>query len=282
VSAAAARVSRVLSSDQVGLGLAGSLLVHVLLVAGVAFWPTGGDSRIYLAPTYNVHLLAAPPAAPAAPPTATPKPPSPAVVKKPPPEKTAPPAQPKPKPKPAEAIGSKKQAAKPKPKPKRIKPQVDPAAQAERELRRRLAQLERRTRTRRQVDSAISRIQSRVASRGRAAGGVMGSAGGGGGSKTSMRFQVYHTEVWQRIRSHWIVPEALIKSTRGLEAIVVITIGRNGSLLSARLEKSSGNSRYDLTALRAVKKAAPYPPLPIGYRRGSYEMGIRFRPEDRT
>lgn len=279
MSFATARVSNVFSGDQVGLGLAGSLLVHVLLVAGVAFWPaSGNNNRIYLAPAYNVRLLAAPPAPPA-PPAAAPKAAVP--VKKPEPTAVKPQPQPKPQPKPAEAIGTKKQEAKPEPKPKRIKPKVDPA-QAERELSRRLAQLERRTQSRRQVDSAISRIQSRVASRASAAGGVAGSAGGGGGDKTSMRFQVYHTEVWQRIRTHWIVPEAMIKSTRGLETIVVIIIRRNGSLAGVRLEKSSGNTRYDQTALRAVKKAGPYPPLPIGYRRATYEMGVRFRPEDHT
>lgn len=278
MSALVAKYFGSVGGDQISLGVAGSLLAHVLLVAAVIFWPAGGsNNRVYFAPTYNVRLLSA---APAPPPVAAKPAPKPAAVLKPKPKPVAAPA-PKPK---AEPIAAKKKAKpKAKPKPKRIKPKVNKAAEAakaEQELARRMAQLKKRTQARRTVDSALSRIAGRVASRGRAAAGVAGSAGSGGGDKTSRLFAAYHTQVWQLIRAQWIVPEALIKSTRGLETVLLITIRRDGTLSRMSLEKSSGNSRFDQTALRAAKKAGPYPRLPAGYRRGTYEMGVRFRPED--
>jgi len=50
----------------------------------------------------------------------------------------------------------------------------------------------------------------------------------------------------------------------------------NGTLNEAGFEKPSGNRFFDESALKAIKKAAPFPPLPDWVREGSIEVGIRF------
>lgn len=49
------------------------------------------------------------------------------------------------------------------------------------------------------------------------------------------------------------------------EAVVVFTVLPNGGVVDLRIESSSGDSAFDLTALGAVRDAGPYPPLPRGF-----------------
>ena len=60
------------AGDQFGWALAVSLGLHLLIIAAVIVWPSGGQKRILFAPTYQVSLVAAPPlpAAPAKKPAA--------------------------------------------------------------------------------------------------------------------------------------------------------------------------------------------------------------------
>jgi TonB family protein len=46
------------------------------------------------------------------------------------------------------------------------------------------------------------------------------------------------------------------------------------------VEKGSGNERFDQTALRAVRRASPFPRLPGVLRESKHEVGLRFRAED--
>jgi colicin import membrane protein len=45
-------------------------------------------------------------------------------------------------------------------------------------------------------------------------------------------------------------------------------------------EKRSGNHYLDDSAMRAIKKANPLPPLPDVFRDEYLEIGIRFLPSD--
>jgi TonB family protein len=260
--------------DQLGWGVLVSLGLHVLLVAALVLWPGWHASRrITFAPVYSVRLVG-PPRLPA---PAAPKP-KPAVRVKPKPKS---PARPAPRPKPAaskkEAIGlKKKKAAKPK---RRVRAKPTPKVDDSAELDKRIRRLQRKVAAERALERAISRIQSRVASRNNTLPGAFASAGGG---QLSMRFQVYYTQLWEKIRRHWVVPEALVQNTRGLMAVIVMRIRKDGSLAKVWLEQSSGNPRFDTSALRAVERAAPFPPLPAGLRQPVHEVGVRFRIEDIT
>jgi len=291
--------------DQLGWAIAISLALHLILVAVVSFAPELGlnKRREFFSPAYQVELVGPPSAPSSAPPMAAPPSPAPAkpaakpVAKpaakpapkpKPAAEKKKPEkirAKPKPPPKLAEAVGGKKDKAKIE-KTKRIerlKAERAQAAKAERELKERMDRLKRQADERRRLEGAINRLERKAATAHNQTGGAFApaaTAGAASGPKTSLRFQVYYTELWQRIRRHWYLPEAFVGKARGLTAIVVLRIGRDGRLEKVWLEKSSGNGRFDSSAERAAKRAAPFPPLPAGYRGGSHEVGVRFRAED--
>lgn len=94
---------------------------------------------------------------------------------------------------------------------------------------------------------------------------VGGSAGGGGGLETN-----YLMKISEEIRQHWAFPE--IKG-KNFEAVIAVTIMKDGTIMINNIEKSSGDSLFDSSALRAIKKASPVTPPP-------YEMnfGMRFIP----
>ncbi|MBF0488218.1 MAG: TonB family protein [Nitrospirae bacterium] len=79
----------------------------------------------------------------------------------------------------------------------------------------------------------------------------------------------YSDIVGAHVRKRWAYPESAKKS---LEAVVVFTIKQDGRIEGMKLEKSSGNSFFDRSALSAVNKSVPMPQPPLD----AYEVGIRF------
>lgn len=110
-----------------------------------------------------------------------------------------------------------------------------------------------------------------------------GGAERGGSSQSSEEYglarKLYYSEVWKSIQSQWAVPVELLNRD-DLEAIVIIKIRRDGTIMDMRFEKKSGNDIFDTSVLRAIQKANPLPPFPKTYSPPYEEIGIRFRPKD--
>lgn len=72
----------------------------------------------------------------------------------------------------------------------------------------------------------------------------------------------YFTKIKQLIEANWEYPELALRY--GLEGKLSLefTIGSNGQLERARVVRSSGSQLLDDEALRAIKAAAPFPPIP--------------------
>lgn len=98
------------------------------------------------------------------------------------------------------------------------------------------------------------------------------------GGQIGLARRLYYTEVWNAIRSQWALPEFL--KSQQLEAVLVLTVRRDGKIVSIRFEKKSGNNLFDESVLRAVRKANPLPPFPEIYSPPEEQIGIRFRPQD--
>ncbi len=81
----------------------------------------------------------------------------------------------------------------------------------------------------------------------------------------------YYSQVQERIWSEWVLPEFRIKGD--LLAIINIRIMKDGRINILGVEKSSGNSLFDRSAIRAIRKASPLPPPPY-----EIEIGVRFTP----
>jgi TonB family protein len=102
-------------------------------------------------------------------------------------------------------------------------------------------------------------------------------------SKTSPRLESklneYYQKVWAKIKEEWTIPENLLKEMVDLETIIVLIIEKDGKIQRSWFEKKSGNDLYDQTAMRAIKKAEPFPPIPKELSEDTLEIGIRFYPD---
>lgn len=90
---------------------------------------------------------------------------------------------------------------------------------------------------------------------------------------------IYGKIVESKIKEVWTIPENLVKEIVDLETIIIIIIDKDGRVQKSWFEKRSGNAFYDQSAMRAIKKAEPLPPIPIELNKETIEFGIRFTPD---
>jgi TolA protein len=105
------------------------------------------------------------------------------------------------------------------------------------------------------------------------------AAGGSGKGVPDTDLSAYYNEIWKRIRSMWAIPEGL--SSSSLSAVYSIRVARDGRIVDVWLESGSGNGAFDDSALRAIKKADPLPPIPDKYEDTTMDVGIRFHSDKR-
>jgi len=96
-----------------------------------------------------------------------------------------------------------------------------------------------------------------------------------GDAESKARMNEYYAAIWSRIRGKWAPPQGIL-SGELLEAVIDVTILRSGAVAKVDFEKRSGNRYFDESAVKAVQKAAPFPPLPAWMGDTSIELGIRF------
>ena len=101
----------------------------------------------------------------------------------------------------------------------------------------------------------------------------------GGSSVWESKLNEYYSMIWAKIKEEWTLPENLPKGKTNLETIIVVLIDREGRIQKSWLEKRSGNALYDQMAMRAIKKAEPFPPIPKEFGESTFEIGIRFHPD---
>ena len=132
-----------------------------------------------------------------------------------------------------------------------------------------------------QVSSAIEGIRKKVTI-GSAGAVETGDPGTGGTSSgfMSIKYKMYYNLIWQRIRNVWVLPSGALQGRKDLETIIGIRIAKDGQIVDIQVEKKSGNPYLDESALRAIKKANPLPPLPPGMEVDKFDVGVRFTPSD--
>jgi colicin import membrane protein len=251
-----------------------SLVLHLTAIAALFLLPNLASSRTYYSPVLSVRLmnvapapnLASQPAAPPAPetdlPSSLPAPPKPKVKEK--PVSLAPTSKEPEEKKIDEAIARIRQRQEGK--------KIDSAIENIRS--------EKETR---QLNSAIENIRKRVTI-GTSGAVETGEAGTGGASTAilSLKHKMYYNLIWQRIRSVWVLPEEALRGQKNLETIITIRIAKDGQIENVQFEQKSGNAFLDESALRAIKKANPLPPLPPGMEEDKFDVGVRFKPSELT
>ena len=81
----------------------------------------------------------------------------------------------------------------------------------------------------------------------------------------------YLSLVFGRIRDLWDNP---VRASAVLRVTLYFKILKDGRILDAQVEKSSGIDLFDQSAMRAILSSVPFPPLPTEYR-GEY-LGIHL------
>ena len=108
-------------------------------------------------------------------------------------------------------------------------------------------------------------------------GSALGAGGRGGpGIVKGMDYVIYQNRMLSTIKNNWlwVVPRSNIK------VVVHFNIKDNGEIVGLKIVQSSGNSSYDDSVLRAVRKSSPLPALTESIRNGFSEVELTFRPED--
>jgi protein TonB len=84
----------------------------------------------------------------------------------------------------------------------------------------------------------------------------------------------YQQGVYKKVAGVWQWPAETPKP--GAKAVVIATIQKNGTISQPALHMKSGSDAWDSAALEAVRRAAPFEPLPVSYRPPSVEVHFHF------
>jgi TonB family protein len=96
-----------------------------------------------------------------------------------------------------------------------------------------------------------------------------------GTGEMDAQMRAYYAMIWSRIKGMWALPQGILPG-EVLETVIDLTILRNGAVTQVSFEKRSGNSYFDESAMKAIRKASPLPPLPTWIGGNSLGIGIRF------
>ncbi len=260
-------------SSRVGAMFFLSVGLHCVAISAMFFLPNLASSRLYYSPVYSVRLVA--PTLPAVnePGSSNPAPAPVSSAPKPAGEAGKPKTKEKPislapakKEDPGKGIAEAVDRIRQRQEGKKIDSAID-RIRSEKESR--------------QVSSAIENIRRRVTI---GTSGTVeaeeGSTGGASSGILAMKCKIYYNLIWQRIRSAWVLPDEALRGQKNLETIINIRIAKDGQIEEVQFEKKSGNSYLDESALRAIKKANPLPPLPPGFEGDKFDLGVRFTPSE--
>jgi colicin import membrane protein len=99
----------------------------------------------------------------------------------------------------------------------------------------------------------------------------------GTGIEPEFYMKQYLSTVFQKIHAHWVLPD-LQNWDNSLEAVLVITIRRDGVIANNFFERKSDNIYFNQFVLKALKDASPLPPFPDQLTENTIEIGLRFKP----
>jgi len=85
-------------------------------------------------------------------------------------------------------------------------------------------------------------------------------------------FSYYLEAIERKVSQNWFAGTS--GGPEGLSCVVYFRLDRDGQVRDARIERGSGSSYFDRSALRAVRSSAPFPPLPKAF--GDSYLGIHF------
>ncbi len=276
-------LTRGVYTDRAWLGMiALSILCHVLLVSGVIFLPELEFIRPHIPSAVEVDLVSLPQGAPQVQPRVeAPKmelKPQPAEQVK--PTEVTKPERAKPEDEPVDMQGPPlKEAVSLAPQHLQVKKSLKKKTyNVSKVINKAIQKIEQEARESRPrpVLQAIDQLKKEVEGE----AGVVVSSGGASQAQISQRnlelLDIYNAEIWHQITKNWAFSQEMAGGHTDLEAVIIVKIMRDGEIRDVWFEKRSGNSYFDDSAHKAVKKSNPLPSLPEGFLKPFYEVGFRF------
>ena len=126
---------------------------------------------------------------------------------------------------------------------------------------------------RREIENALAGLASNVRSSG-SSSTIVDVAGIGGGAA----FAGYRDAVFSAYYHAWITPE----NNPGRPPVARVTIARDGSVISAEIERHSDNEELDRSVQRALLEVIKLPPFPDSTQDAQRTFVIRFIPDPKT
>lgn len=83
--------------------------------------------------------------------------------------------------------------------------------------------------------------------------------------QSTLKDEAYQKTVFSKVAAAWVPPSARAFPKPKSKTVVQAVITKAGKLASIEVSTASGSKSWDEAALSAVRKAAPFDPLPRGY-----------------
>src|SRR4030065_756548 len=99
-----------------------------------------------------------------------------------------------------------------------------------------------------------------------------GGPGYGAGVLANFPYTYYLNIITDRVSSNWFSSLVVPGVSGSFQTVIYFRIEKRGQIADIKIEQASGVTPLDLSAVRAVKPSAPFPPLPREY--GEDYLGI--------
>jgi colicin import membrane protein len=142
-----------------------------------------------------------------------------------------------------------------------------------------VSKIEKEVKSEQHLDNALARLESKASETKSAPGPQADEGSGGEGSPGSTIMQIYQADVESLIKSNWHYPVAM-DNQKDVEAIVVLMVKRDGTIVKSSFEKRSGDDLFDESVLNAIERSDPLPPFPESFTRSNEEFEIKFNLKD--
>lgn len=90
----------------------------------------------------------------------------------------------------------------------------------------------------------------------------------------------YYTQLTRRLGQYRYYPKSALEAQQEGRVVVRILIGRDGRLIDVQVEQSSGWPAIDAAEMDTIRRAAPFPPFPLGMagETATFRSSVTYNP----
>lgn len=116
----------------------------------------------------------------------------------------------------------------------------------------------------------------RIGGGGGPGGEGFGPGSGPGFGLANFPYTYYLNIITERVSANWFTSLVDPGVAGSYQTVIYFRIQKNGQITNLEIEQSSGLTPLDLSALRAVRASAPFPPLPRDYQESYLAIHLIF------